>query len=171
MHFKDYIKTYKDFPKPGIDFKDIMPILWHPDAFAQCIEMLIDAAKSWTFDAIVGIESRGFLFATPLALALKKPFIPLRKAGKLPGEVIKQGYELEYGEAHLEMQTNLIKPDTRVLLFDDFLATGGTLLAGCQLVEKAGSQVAGCLVLLELMALKGRETLAKYPLHSLVRID
>ena len=129
------------------------------------------AAKKYEFDFIAGFEARGFLFGTPLALVLKKPFIPLRKAGKLPGDTVCQGYSLEYGKAHLEMQTNMIGKGDRVLLFDDLLATGGTVIAGCQLIEKVGGQVAGCLALVELTSLKGREKLASFPMTSLIQFD
>lgn len=164
-----YINTYMDFPKPGIAFRDIMPVLFHPEAFALCMKELKAAAADFEFDMLAGFEARGFLFGTPLAYVLKKPFIPLRKAGKLPGNVASQGYMLEYGEATLEMQLNLIKPGDRVLLFDDLLATGGTASAGCQLIEKAGGQVAGCLAVVELTSLKGREKFADYPVKSLIQ--
>lgn len=167
----DYINTYMDFPEPGIAFKDIMPILQHPEAMRMCIDSLVNAAQKYEFDFIAGFEARGFLLGTPLALALKKPFIPLRKAGKLPGDTVSQGYSLEYGEAYLEMQTNMIGKGDRILLFDDLLATGGTVMAGSRLIEKAGGKVSGCLVLVELASLKGRENLVSIPMTSLIQFD
>lgn len=167
----DYVNTYMDFPEPGVAFKDIMPILWHPEAMRLCIDELTKASAAFEFDMIAGFEARGFLFGTPLALALQKPFVPLRKAGKLPGNIISQGYALEYGEAVLEMQTNMIRPGNRVLLFDDLLATGGTLMAGAQLVEKSGATVAGFLALLELKSLKGRQKLTSFPFKSVLQFE
>lgn len=168
----DYINTYIDFPKPGIAFKDVMPLLWHPEAMQLCINELKSAAEEFDFDIIAGFEARGFLFGTPLAYALNKPFVPLRKAGKLPGETVCQGYALEYGEAVIEMQTHMIQPDSKVLLFDDLLATGGTLKAGAQLIHKVGAQVAGFLTMIELKCLNGREKLAdEATCYSLIAFD
>ena len=167
----DYINTYMDFPEPGIAFKDVMPLLWHPEAMQLCIEELKTAAQEFEFDFIAGFEARGFLFGTPLAYALKKPFVPLRKAGKLPGEIVCQGYALEYGEAVLEMQLHMIGPGSKVLLFDDLLATGGTLDAGVKLIEKVGAEVAGVLTMIELAGLQGRTKLQGFKVRSLVEFE
>src|SRR5436305_11928168 len=162
-----YIRDIPDFPKPGILFKDITPLLAEPRAFQQAIDLLTEHYRPLPLDAIAAAEARGFLFAAPLALALRKPLIPLRKPGKLPFRTYSLKYELEYGSAELHMHIDGVAPGARVLLVDDVLATGGTMQAGCQLVEKAGGKVVGCAFPLELALLKGRARLEGLPVFSL----
>jgi adenine phosphoribosyltransferase len=169
MDLAAYIRDIPDFPKPGIIFKDITPLLAEPRAFQQAIDRLRDHYHGRHIDAIAAAEARGFLFAAPLALLMKKPLIPLRKPGKLPYRTYSLKYELEYGSAELQVHIDGVVQDHRVLLIDDLLATGGTMQAGCQLIEKAGGQVAGCAFLVELAFLKGRERLAGYDIFSLIQ--
>src|SRR5713226_3764498 len=169
MDLAQYIRDIPDFPKPGIIFKDITPLLAHPPAFQHAIQILCAHYKTKSIDAVAAAEARGFLFAAPLALNLKKPLIPLRKPGKLPYRTYSLKYELEYGSAELHVHIDGIAPKARVLLVDDLLATGGTMKAGCQLVEKAGGVVAACAFLVELAFLKGREQLEGYEVFSLIR--
>src|SRR5207249_388404 len=139
-----------DFPKTGILFKDITPLLATPDAFRHAVNLLAEHYRGQAVDAVASAEARGFLFAAPLALELNKPLVPLRKPGKLPYQTHSFSYELEYGNAELHVHIDAVTPGARVLLVDDVLATGGTMRAGCQLVEMAGGQVAGCAFLIEL---------------------
>jgi adenine phosphoribosyltransferase len=169
MNLADYIRDIPDFPKPGILFKDITPLLAAPAAFQHTIQLMSTHYENQGMDAVAAAEARGFLFAAPLALALKLPLIPLRKPGKLPYQTHCFQYELEYGSAELHVHIDAVRPRARVLVVDDLLATGGTLAAGCQLIEKAGGQVAGCAVLVELDFLKGREKLAPHEVFSLIR--
>lgn len=168
MDLKQYIRDIPDFPKPGILFKDITPLLAEPRAFRHSIDLLTERYSSQSVDAIAAAEARGFLFAAPLALALGKPLIPLRKPGKLPHRTYSLKYDLEYGSAELHVHEDVVTPGSRVLLVDDLLATGGTMLAGAQLIEKAGGAVAGCAFLVELRFLNGRDKLKAYPLFSLI---
>jgi adenine phosphoribosyltransferase len=163
-----YIRDIPDFPKPGILFKDITPLLADPDAFEYAISRLAAHYSTANIDAIAAVEARGFLFAAPLALQLRKPLIPLRKPGKLPYRTYSLKYELEYGEAELHMHIDGIAPGNTVLMVDDLLATGGTMAAGCQLVEQAGGVVAGCAFLVELAFLNGRGKLAGHDVYSLM---
>jgi len=169
MNLADYIRDIPDFPKPGILFKDITPLLANPAAFQHAIQMMSNHYLDRGVDAVAAAEARGFLFAAPLALALKLPLIPLRKPGKLPYQTHCFQYELEYGSAELHVHIDAVRPGARVLVVDDLLATGGTLAAGCQLIEKAGGHVAGCAVLVELDFLKGREKLRPFEVFSLIR--
>src|SRR5262245_23114294 len=157
-----YIRDIPDFPKPGIQFKDITPLLAEPEAFAYAIRLLADHYRNMPIDSIAAAEARGFLLAAPLALELKKPLIPLRKPGKLPYRTYSLKYDLEYGSAELQMHTDGVKEGASVLLVDDLLATGGTMKAGCALIEQAGGKVAGCGFLVELSFLDGREKLRGY---------
>jgi adenine phosphoribosyltransferase len=168
MQLNDFIRDIPDFPKPGILFKDITPLLADPTAFAASIRRLSDHYRDRPVDAIAAAEARGFLFAAPMALDLKLPLVPLRKPGKLPYRTYSLKYELEYGSAELQMHVDGVKPGTRVLLVDDLLATGGTMKAGCSLIEQAGGVVAGCAFLVELGFLHGRKQLAGYEVFSLV---
>jgi adenine phosphoribosyltransferase len=168
MNLADYIRDIPDFPKPGILFKDITPLLAEPGAFQHTIQMMSTHYEERGVDAVAAAEARGFLFAAPLALALKLPLIPLRKPGKLPYQTHCFQYELEYGSAELHVHIDAVRPGARVLVVDDLLATGGTLKAGCQLIEKAGGQVAGCAVLVELAFLQGRKKLAPHEVFSLL---
>src|SRR5262249_9176253 len=156
MDLRKYIRDIPDFPKPGILFKDITPLLAEPAAFQQAITEMQQHYRGQRVDAVAAAEARGFLFAAPLALALQKPLIPLRKPGKLPYRTYSLKYELEYGSAELQVHIDGVTQGARVLIVDDLLATGGTMQAGCQLIEKAGGHVVGCAFLVELMFLHGR---------------
>ena len=169
MDLAQYIRDIPDFPKPGILFKDITPLLAHPAAFQHAIDRFAEHYRPQPIDAIAAAEARGFLFAAPLALELSKPLIPLRKPGKLPFRTYSLKYDLEYGSAELQVHEDVITPHARVLLVDDVLATGGTMQAGCQLVAKAGGQVAGCAFLLELLFLQGRQRLEGVEIFSLLQ--
>src|SRR5437870_3955312 len=162
------IRNIPDFPKPGIQFKDITPVLADPRLFANTIDLLLDGYKPGSVDAIVGIDARGFIFAAAAALKLKAGFIPIRKKGKLPYSTIEQSYELEYGSSTIAIHTDAVGPGSRVLLIDDLLATGGTAQAAAQLVDKIGAKILEISFLIELSFLKGREKLGNYPLRSLV---
>jgi adenine phosphoribosyltransferase len=169
MNLADYIRDIPDFPKEGILFKDITPLLAEPRAFQHAVQMLSTHYQEQGIDAIAAAEARGFIIAAPLALALKLPLIPLRKPGKLPYQTHCFQYELEYGKAELHMHIDAVRPGAQVLVVDDLLATGGTLRAGCHLIEQAGGQVAGCAVLVELTFLHGRQRLLPYEVFSLIR--
>lgn len=169
MELKNYIREILDFPKPGINFKDITPLLADPDAFEYAVSRIGAHYAKTDIGAIAAAEARGFLFAAPLALQLRKPLIPLRKPGKLPFSTHSQKYELEYGNAELQMHTDSVTPGKSVLLVDDLLATGGTVAAACKLVEQAGGTVAGCAFVVELDFLNGRDKLNGYEIFSLIR--
>jgi adenine phosphoribosyltransferase len=169
MDLASYIRDIPDFPKPGITFKDITPLLADPAAFQESIRLLCDHYRDRPVDAVAAAEARGFLFAAPMALVMKRPLIPLRKPGKLPYRTYSLKYELEYGEAELQVHIDGVVGGHRVLVVDDVLATGGTMQAGCQLIEKAGGHVAGCAFLVELGFLNGRSKLQQYEVFSLIR--
>ncbi|MFN4259117.1 MAG: adenine phosphoribosyltransferase [Gemmataceae bacterium] len=169
MDLAKYIRDIPDFPKPGIVFKDITPLLAQPGAFHHAIERIREQSRQYPVDAIAAAEARGFLFAAPLALALEKPMIPLRKPGKLPYQTYGLKYELEYGSAELQMHIDGVAPGANVLLIDDLLATGGTMQAGCQLIEKAGGKISACGFVVELAFLNGRDKLLPYPVFSLIQ--
>jgi adenine phosphoribosyltransferase len=169
MDLAQYIRNIPDFPKPGIQFKDITPLLAEPPAFREAIRIMAGQYRDGRVDAVAAAEARGFLFAAPLALSLEKPLVPLRKPGKLPYLTHAFQYDLEYGSAELHVHVDGFTPGARVLLVDDLLATGGTLLAGCQLIEKAGARVAGCAVLVELTFLGGRARLQPHEVFSVIR--
>jgi adenine phosphoribosyltransferase len=169
MNLTQYIRDIPDFPKPGILFKDITPLLAEPKAFRHAIDVLCEHYRHKGVDSIAAAEARGFLFASPLALQLNKPLVPLRKPGKLPYQTLSYQYALEYGNAELHVHVDGIKPGSRVLIVDDLLATGGTVEAACRLIEKAGGKPAGCAVLVELRFLKGREKLHPCEVFSLIQ--
>jgi adenine phosphoribosyltransferase len=169
MDLTKYIRDIPDFPKPGILFKDITPLLADPPAFRDAIQLLCDHYKGQRIDAIAAAEARGFLFAAPLAYLMERPLIPLRKPGKLPYQTHALQYDLEYGSAELHMHIDGVAAGANVLLVDDLLATGGTMQAGCRLIEKAGGIVAGCAFLVELAFLKGRDKLKQFDLFSLIK--
>ena len=164
---KATIRDIPDFPKPGILFKDITPVLSDPDLFGRVIDWMVGQVEADGVDALVGMESRGFIFATPMVAKLNAGFVPARKPGKLPYDVIGVDYALEYGTARLEVHVDAIKPGNRVVVVDDLLATGGTAEATVELIEKLGGQVVACLFLVELDFLAGRDRL-NVPVHSLV---
>ncbi len=163
-----------DFPEPGVVFKDISPLLADHDGFTAVIEALADVGRDETgavvVDKVVGMEARGFILAAPVALALGCGFVPVRKAGKLPRAAYAESYDLEYGQATLEMHEDALDPGARVLLVDDVLATGGTLAATVRLVERAGGVAVAASVLMELSFLAGRETIGDLPLTSLLTV-
>jgi len=162
------IRDIPDFPKFGILFKDITPVLGDAAAFQEVVDCFVAQAQSWSPDLVVGIESRGFVFGAPVALALGVGFVPVRKAGKLPAQTIQEEYALEYGTAIVEVHRDAIQPGQRVLIVDDLLATGGTAAAAAKLVQKLGGKVAGFSFLVELGFLSGRHALSGYDVHSLL---
>lgn len=168
MDLKKHIRDVPDFPKPGILFRDITPLLGEPVAFAHVIESLCTVAKEKEAGAIVGIESRGFLFGAPMAERMQLPFVPVRKPGKLPAPRMSMEYTLEYGESQLDIREDAFKPGTPVFIVDDLLATGGTAVATAKLVELVGGKVVGFGFVIELEALGGRERMAGYDATSLL---
>lgn len=163
-----HIRNVPDFPKPGIMFKDIAPVLQQPAAFQEAVDLLAEDARAKGAEVIVGIESRGFVFGTPIALDLGLPFSMARKLGKLPYERITEEYALEYGTNTVEMHTDAITSGQRVYVVDDLLATGGTAAAAARLVERLGGNVCGFGFLVELSFLNGRQNLLGYPIHALI---
>ncbi len=159
MDLTSYIRNIENFPSPGILFKDITPLLADPEAFKFALERMAEFFDPKSVDVIAAIESRGFILGAPLALALKKPLVLLRKPGKLPFKTISESYDLEYGKAELHMHIDSIKPGNKVALIDDVLATGGTMKASANLIEKSGGQVLGCGFLIEINFLQGRKKL------------
>jgi adenine phosphoribosyltransferase len=153
------IRSVPDYPKPGILFKDITPLLQDPPLLSRCVGALIAAFPAGSFDIIGGIEARGFIFGSLVAHTAGKPFFPFRKAGKLPYRSIREAYSLEYGQAEIEIHVDAIAPDQRVLIVDDLLATGGTAAAAARLVRRAGGEIAGVAFLVELSFLEGRRAL------------
>jgi adenine phosphoribosyltransferase len=162
------IRNVPDFPKPGIQFKDITPVLADARLFSGAIDLLTEKFQPGSVDAVVGIDARGFIFAAAAAVKLKAGFIPVRKQGKLPYQTIEQDYALEYGQATVAIHTDALKPGSRVLLVDDLLATGGTAAAAAALVTKLGGNILEIGFLIELKFLHGREKLQGYPIRSLV---
>ncbi len=162
------IRNIPDFPKPGIQFKDITPVLADPRLFAASIDLLTANFKTSAVDAVVGIDARGFIFAAAAAVQLKAGFIPVRKKGKLPYRTIEQTYDLEYGTNTIAIHTDAVKAGNRVLLIDDLLATGGTAEAAALLLEKIGAKILEIDFLIELSFLNGREKLKRFPVRSLV---
>ncbi len=167
----DYIISIPDFPKEGIIFRDITSVLQDADGFTLAIDELHRLIKDVDYDVIVGAESRGFIFGSPLAYMMHKPLILVRKKGKLPREVISEKYELEYGIAEIEMHKDAIKPGQRVVIVDDLIATGGTLEASVKLVERLGGKVVKIICLMELAGLKGREKLKDYDVDAVVTYE
>ena len=168
MNIADYIAEIPDYPKPGILFRDITTLLADGEAFHEAIEQMAAKVADLDFDVIIGSEARGFLFGTPLAYKLHKPFALVRKKGKLPRQTVSADYALEYGTATLEMHKDSIRPGQKVLIVDDLMATGGTIQAMARLTETLGGSVAGVLVLMELKDLGCREILKDYRLESVV---
>lgn len=169
MNLKDKIRSVMDYPKEGIDFKDITPVLSDPVAFKACIDQMSELAKSKEVDQVVGTEARGFIVGAPLALKLGTGFIPVRKPGKLPSETISHEYDLEYGTDTVEIHKDAIRRGQKVLIVDDLLATGGTALASAKLIEELGGEVVGMIFFIELEFLEARELLKDYDIESLVK--
>tara|TARA_B100000579_G_C22832948_1_gene857034 strand:- start:2128 stop:2649 length:522 start_codon:yes stop_codon:yes gene_type:complete len=169
-YLKQKIRTIPDFPKQGILFRDITTLLADPDAFNYVIDMFTEHYHDEQIDLVVGIESRGFIVGAPLALRLDKGFIPVRKAGKLPGPTLEEKYDLEYGTDLVEVHKDAIETGSKVLMVDDLLATGGTMEGSSRLIEKAGGIIIGYAFIIELIDLKGRKLLDK-PVYSLVSFE
>jgi adenine phosphoribosyltransferase len=166
-----YIRDIPNFPKPGILFKDITPLLANPQAFQEAIRRMADHYRGRKIDAVVAAEARGFIFAAPLALELGAGFVPIRKPGKLPFDTHAFHYELEYGSDTLEIHIDGVSAGQNVLMVDDLLATGGTIAACCNLVEKLGANVAGCCFLIDLVFLNGAKKIAPRDIFSLIRYE
>jgi adenine phosphoribosyltransferase len=163
------IRDVPDFPKPGILFKDITPVLAEPAAFAACLDLIAERYRDTPIDAIMGVESRGFIFGAALAVRMQKPFVPARKPGKLPWETVKVAYELEYGTDSLEVHRDAFAPGQHVLLVDDLIATGGTAWAATELVRRLGAEVVGAAFVIELTFLPGAERLKPVEAFSLLQ--
>ena len=168
MDLKDTIRSIKDFPEKGIIFRDITTLLKDPDALKQAIDEIQESLKDTDYDVIVAPESRGFIFGMPLAYNEHKGFVPIRKKGKLPAEVVSKEYDLEYGTATIEMHVDALKKGQKVVIVDDLLATGGTAEAMIDLVESVGAEVSALCFLIELDGLNGRERLKKYNVKSVL---
>lgn len=168
MNYKDYIAIVEDFPIKGISFKDITPLLQNKDAFKAVTKDLAKFAEEVGATVIVGPESRGFIFGCPVAVELGLGFVPIRKPGKLPREIIKKEYSLEYGTNTLCMHADALKKGDKVVIIDDLLATGGTITAAVDLVRSTGAEVVGCAFLIELTELKGRENLEGIKVKALI---
>lgn len=169
MDLTQYIRAVPDFPKPGILFRDITPLLASPAAFRETIARLGEHYRGQSIDVVAAAEARGFIFAAPLALELNAGFVPVRKPGKLPCDTHFFDYQLEYGTDRLEMHVDGIRSGQRVLIVDDLLATGGTVEACCRLVEKAGARIIGCAFFIELVDLRGADRLADLQPFSLLK--
>jgi len=165
---KAHIRDVVDYPKPGIVFKDITPLLGAPDAFVASVDALAEPYLTTRVDKVIGIEARGFVFAAPVAYGLHAGFIPVRKPGKLPWDIEREEYVLEYGTDLLEIHRDAIAPGEHVLVVDDVIATGGTAAATARLVERLGGEVIGFAFVLELGFLHGRDQIGQYPIHTLV---
>ncbi len=168
LDLREYMRDIPDFPKPGILFKDITPLLGNPTAFRSAIEQMSSLVSEQTFDMIASPEARGFIFGAPLASHIGKGFVPIRKPNKLPSTTTSVTYDLEYGSDTVEMHSDGVEAGQRVLLVDDVLATGGTMAACRELVEKSGGTVVGCLFLMELAFLAGRERLTGLPIFTVL---
>ena len=168
---EEYVRSIPDFPEPGIIFRDVTSILQDADGLKLAIDSMQECLKGVDVDVIMGAESRGFIFGMPIAYNLHKPFVPIRKAGKLPCETISQSYELEYGEATIEIHKDSIRPGQKVVIIDDLIATGGTVQAATKLVEQLGGEVVNIVFLMELAGLNGREKLKGYDVASVICYD
>jgi adenine phosphoribosyltransferase len=171
LKLADYIRAIPDFPKPGILFRDITPLLAAPAAFGQAIGELAGHVRHKKIDLVAAAEARGFIVAAPLAIELQAGLVPIRKSGKLPHKTLSHSYQLEYGSDTLQIHADAIPAGAQVLMVDDLLATGGTIEACCHLVEKAGGKVAGCAFLIELTALGGARRISQYQTVSLIKYD
>lgn len=169
MDLKKYVALVEDYPKPGIKFRDITPLMGNGEAYKFATDKIVEFAKEHNIDLVVGPEARGFIFGCPVSYALGIGFAPVRKPGKLPREVIEYAYDLEYGSNVLCMHKDSVKPGQRVLIVDDLLATGGTIEATVKLIEELGGVVAGLAFLIELEDLKGKAKLEGYPVLTLMK--
>jgi adenine phosphoribosyltransferase len=170
-YLKSKIRSIPDFPKKGIVFRDITTLLKDPEALKRAVDMFYEQYRDHRVTKVVSVESRGFIFGAALAYRLNAGFVPIRKAGKLPGETIRQEYELEYGTDAIEIHADAIAPGDRIVIHDDLLATGGTVEAACALAERLQSEIVGISFLIELSFLNGRKRITKYPVQSLVSYD
>ena len=168
---EEYVVSIPDYPEKGIIFRDVTSILEDPEGLQLSIQELQDKLDGVDFNIVIGPESRGFIFGMPIAYALGKAFIPVRKKGKLPCETVSAEYDLEYGKAEIEIHKDAVRPGQKVVLVDDLIATGGTMEASCKLVEQLGGEVVKILFLMELAGLKGREKLAKYDVASVITYE
>lgn len=168
---EDYVRSIPDFPEEGIIFRDVTSVLQDADGLNMAINEMQKKLEGLEFDAVVGLESRGFIFGMPIAYNLHKPFIPVRKKGKLPCETVEISYDLEYGSATIEMHKDAIKPGDRVVIIDDLIATGGTVEASIKLVEQLGGKVLKVVFLMELAGLLGRKKLAGYDVESVITYE
>lgn len=168
---EDYVRSIPDFPEKGIIFRDVTSVLQDADGLNMAINEMQKKLEGLEFDAVVGLESRGFIFGMPIAYNLHKPFIPVRKKGKLPCETVEMSYDLEYGSATIEMHKDAIKPGDRVVIIDDLIATGGTVEASIKLVEQLGGKVLKVVFLMELAGLLGRKKLAGYDVESVITYE
>jgi adenine phosphoribosyltransferase len=171
LDLAQFVRTVADFPKPGILFRDITPLLANAEALRETVVRLADPYRNQPIDVVAAAEARGFIFAAPIAIELGKGFVPVRKPGKLPYETRKLCYDLEYGNDALEIHTDGIARGERVLLVDDLLATGGTMQACCRLVEECGAEIVGCAFVIELTGLRGAERLAPNKVFSLLKYE
>ena len=171
IDLSEHIRNVPDFPVAGVQFKDITSLLLVPQAFDATIDRMVERAGEMRLDCLAAVDSRGFLFAAPMAARMGLPLVLIRKAGKLPGATLEVEYSLEYGENKLQIHAADVAPGSRVLIIDDLVATGGSLLAAANLIEKAGGDAAGFGVVIELIGLGGRQALADYDLFSLVTFE
>src|SRR5262245_19038193 len=171
LDLKKFIRDIPDFPKPGILFRDITPLLAHPEALPETVRQLAEPYRGKNINAVVAAEARGFIFAAPMAIELGAGFVPVRKPGKLPFDRHSFRYDLEYGSDTLEMHVDGVPPGARVLVVDDLLATGGTVGACVKLLEKTGANIIGCAFAIELSSLGGRKSLAPHPVFSLMQYE
>lgn len=171
MDLASLLRDIPDWPKPGIIFKDITPLLRNPAGLAMAVELMANPYRGKGVELVVGTESRGFIFGVAVAQALSAGFVPIRKPKKLPSKTVGIDYALEYGTDRLEVHTDAVQPGQRVLMVDDLLATGGTMAASCQLIQGLGAKLVGISVLIELTFIPGREQLTKFaPLHSVIKV-
>lgn len=168
---EEYVRSIPDFPEEGIIFRDVTSVLGDADGLQLAVNTMQDKVKDLEFDVVAGPESRGFIFGTPIAYNLKKPFVPIRKKGKLPCETVSVDYDLEYGKATIEMHKDSVRPGQKVLIVDDLIATGGTTEAMIKLIESLGGIVVGVVVMIELAGLKGREKIKDYRLEAAITYE
>ncbi|MBC8379590.1 MAG: adenine phosphoribosyltransferase [Planctomycetes bacterium] len=168
MDLTNYIRSIPDFPTAGILFRDITPLLSNPQALAEAIDRLAEPFKDKEIDVVAAVEARGFIFGSAIAKALNAGFVPIRKKGKLPFDTHSVSYGLEYGKDVVEVHTDAVQPGTQVLMADDLLATGGTMGAACELIEKLGGHIVGLTFLIELSDLNGRKKFSNYDIHTVI---
>ena len=168
---EEYVRSIPDFPEEGIIFRDVTSVLGDADGLQLAVNTMQDKVKDLDFDVVAGPESRGFIFGTPIAYNLKKPFVLIRKKGKLPCETVSVDYDLEYGKATIEMHKDSVRPGQKVLIVDDLIATGGTTEAMIKLIESLGGIVVGVVVMIELAGLKGREKIKNYRLETAITYE